>query len=250
LSGFAPGLRRALPAAAALGVDAVELDARGEVSPALSGTAVREVRKLLSDLNLRVSALRYRTRHGYDEADRLEARVEGTKAAMELAYALRAPVVINHVGRVPAGDDDPRWKLLLEVLGDLGTFSQRAGAQLAAETGLQSGQDLARLLKALPEGALAVAFDPGSLTIQGFSPTEAVETLGRAIAAVRLSDATRGSGFQPGEYVPLGQGTVDLAAVLGSLERADYRGYLTLRSLGAADPAADVHHSLDYVRRM
>lgn len=250
LSHFAPGLRKSLPAAAALGLQAVQLDARGEITPALSTTALREVRKLLEDLNLRVSALTYRTRRGYSEPERIEPRVEGTKAALELAYALRAPVVINHLGPIPAETDSSRWKLLLDVLADLGTFAQRTGAMLAAETGGQNAADLTRLLATLPEGTLAVAFDPGSLARHGFPVTEAVEALAPAIAAVRLTDASRGSGYQPGEYVPLGRGCVDLPAVLSILERADYRGYLTLGAQNSNDPAADVRQALDYLRRL
>lgn len=250
LSSFGPGLRKALLAAANLDIEAVELDARGEISPAMSGTALREVRKILGDLNLRVSALKYRTRHGYDVPERLEARVEGTKAAMELAYALRAGVVINHVGTIPADAESPRWKLLVEVLSDLGAYAQRAGAMLSAETGGQSGRDLARLLDALPQGTLAVAFDPGGLLLQGFSPLEAAESLGRVVAAVRLTDATRSSGYEMGQYMPLGQGSVDLPEILAALERHDYRGHLTLRSQGSADPVREINQSLSYLRRL
>ena len=50
LSGMRMPLKKALHTAAALGADAVEIDARGEVTPRLSRTGVRQLRKMLDDL--------------------------------------------------------------------------------------------------------------------------------------------------------------------------------------------------------
>ena len=65
--------------------------------------------------------------------------LSGTKAAMELAYHVGAPVVVNHIGRVPADTESAAWRLLVEVLDELGRHGHRAGALLAAETGSESG---------------------------------------------------------------------------------------------------------------
>ncbi|MEX2025912.1 MAG: sugar phosphate isomerase/epimerase, partial [Pirellulaceae bacterium] len=65
-------LRKALFAAQQLGAAAVEVDARKEVRPQeFTGTALRQFRKLLDDLNLRVCAVSFRTRHGYNVAEGL-----------------------------------------------------------------------------------------------------------------------------------------------------------------------------------
>src|SRR5262249_56339946 len=57
-----------------------EIDARHELRPeALSHTGVRQVRKMLDDLNLRAAALTFRTRRGYYVLDDLEARLEATR---------------------------------------------------------------------------------------------------------------------------------------------------------------------------
>src|SRR5205085_4663775 len=100
-------LRQALITAARLGAHGVEIDARSELRPGeLSGTGLREFHKLLSDLNLRVSAVAFPTRRGYDSPDDLEPRVLATHEAMRFAASLRTDVVINRVGRVPDKDDD------------------------------------------------------------------------------------------------------------------------------------------------
>ena len=87
-------LRQALRTAARLGADGVEIDARTELRPGeLSRTGLREFHKLLDDLNLRVSAVAFPTRRGYDVPDDLERRVLATQAAMRFAATLRTDVV-------------------------------------------------------------------------------------------------------------------------------------------------------------
>ena len=113
-------LRRGLQAAAKLGVAAVELEARGEIRPQeLTDTGLRQIRKMLEDANLRVAAVGYHTRRGYNVEEELDRRVAGTKAAMKFAYDVGAAVVVNQIGRVPAESSGREWQLLVEVLHDL-----------------------------------------------------------------------------------------------------------------------------------
>ena len=126
-----------------LGAEAVEVDARGELNPHnLSGTGRRQIRKLLNDLQLKVSAVSFRTRRGYNVKEELDRRVEATREALQFAFDLGAPVVVNQVGKVPDKPEGDAWNLLTEVLSDLGRFGQRVGAVLAAETGSEDGVDL------------------------------------------------------------------------------------------------------------
>ena len=182
--------RKALAVAARLGATGVEIDARGELRPhELGQTGLREVRRLLEEHNLRVSAVGLRTRRGYDVAAEIDKRVAATKNALQFAADLRAPVVVNQVGRVPAESSGGEWRQLVESLTDLGRFGQHVGATLAAQTGTESGADLARLLDALPPHAIGVDLDPGNLIINAFSPLEAVEALGSRILHVHAATA-------------------------------------------------------------
>src|SRR5437868_12172257 len=82
-------LKKGLLTARELGAEAVEIDGRNELRPEdLSQTGVRQVRKMLDDLNLRISAVRFQTRRGYQVATDLEARIDATKRAMRTAYEL------------------------------------------------------------------------------------------------------------------------------------------------------------------
>ena len=65
---------QALAKAAVLGADAVEIDARREINPQeLTQTGIREIRKLLEDHRLRICAVGFQTRYGYQVRDELTA---------------------------------------------------------------------------------------------------------------------------------------------------------------------------------
>jgi sugar phosphate isomerase/epimerase len=245
-------LKRALPTAAQLGASAVELDARGEIRPAeWTDTAVRQLRKMLGDLNLRVCAVSFQTRRGYDVPEDLERRVDATKSAMQFARRVGAPVVVNQIGRVPEQASGASWNQLMEVLDDLGRFGQRVGATLAAETGSESGPDLARLLAALPsESLVGVSLDPGNLIINGFSALEAVSALGDRVLYVHAKDAVRDLAQGRGLEVPLGRGSADFPAILGALEEFGYQGYFTIEREKCDDPVTEVGQAVQYLKQL
>ncbi|MFO0903526.1 MAG: sugar phosphate isomerase/epimerase family protein [Pirellulales bacterium] len=244
-------LAKAAPLAKKLGADAVEIDARGELNPqALSRTGLRQVRKLLDDLQLRVAAVTFRTRRGYNVKDELDRRVEATRQAMKFAFELGASVVVNQVGRIPAQSEGESWTLLTEVLADLGRYGQRIGATLAAETGSEEGADLARLLAALPAGALGVTFSPGNLIVNGFSASEAINALAKHVLLVHATDAVRDLGRGRGSDVPLGRGSADYPHILSVLEEQQFQGYLSIERDAVPQPQLEIAQAIEYLRQM
>jgi sugar phosphate isomerase/epimerase len=244
-------LKKGLLMARDLRAEAVEIDLRRELSPGdLSQTGIRQVRKMLEDLNLRISAVTFRTRRGYDVAADLEARVDATKRAMRQAYELGTGIVINHIGRVPADSDQAGSQLLVEVLSDLGRYSQRVGAILAAETGTESGEAMAGLIARLPPGSLGVDFNPASLILHGHEPREAIGALGPHVVHFHATDATREAAVGRGLEVPLGQGNAELPELLAVLEEQQYRGYITVARHDSASPLADIQQALTFLRNL
>jgi sugar phosphate isomerase/epimerase len=244
-------LKKGLLTAREMGAEAVEIDARHELRPdELSHTGVRQVRKMLEDLNLRVSAVAYRTRRGYDIAADLERRIDATKNALRLAYDLGTNVVVNHIGRVPPESDAAACGTLVQALTDIGRFSQRAGAFLAAETATESGADLARLIARLPPGSIGVDLNPAQLIMHGHSPSEAVRALGPHIMHVHATDAARDLALGRGVEVPLGRGSAELPELLAVLEEHQYRGYITVERRDAANPLGEVRQAVEFLRNL
>jgi sugar phosphate isomerase/epimerase len=244
-------LKKALLTARELAVEAVEIDARNELKPDdLSRTGVRQIRKVLDDLNLRVSAVAFRTRRGYDVVEDLEARIDATKRTLRLAYELGTNVVVNHIGRVPAESDTLATSTMVQALADLGSYGQKVGATLAAETGTESGEDLARLIARLPPGSIGVDFNPASLIVHGHSPRAAAMALAPHVLHVHATDATRDLALGRGIEVALGQGNAEFPEILALLEEQQYRGYITVARHDSNDPVADVRQALQFLRNL
>lgn len=247
---LAKDFRRALRRARDLGLGGVEIDARGDFDPdGLTQTGLRQVRKWLGDEGLVVSAVTFRTRGGYADGDRLEGRIAATKSALELAHALGAGVVLNHVGDIPPADE-PRWQVLVDVLTDIATWSERVGARLCLEAGRASPADLVRLFDALPAGAFGCDLVTGALIVHGHDPVEAVASLSTHIAAVHATDAVRGPFAGRGRAVVLGTGEVDLPAVLGALEERGYRGWIGLEPVDPADAEMELAAAIRFLREL
>jgi sugar phosphate isomerase/epimerase len=251
LAGLRLPLKRALPKVAELGGNALEVDGRSEIRPQdLSQTARRQIKKMLDDYGLGICAVGFRTRRGYNVRGDLERRIDATKRAMTMAYELGARVVVNQVGQIPAKAEGADWELLVETLSDLGHHGQRCGAVLAAQTGAESGEDLARLIGALPEGAIGVAFDPAALIVNGFSPHDSLAALGRSVVYVLATDAVPDLAKGRGVETLLGEGIADYAALLGMLEQNDYRGSLTVDGADRQNPELEIRHAIQFLRKL
>jgi sugar phosphate isomerase/epimerase len=245
-------LHRALPCVAAMGAAAVEIDARGEIKPRdLSRTGLRQIRKRLEDHGLKVAAVGFRTRRGYDVTENLQPRIDATKDALRFAYDLGCSVVVNQIGEIPSRESEPaRWNTLAESLLEIGRFSQRTGAWLAIETGTESGPQMAEFLQALPEATVMVNLDPGNLIIHGFSPDEAIRALGPRIVHVHAKDGVRDLAQGRGLEVPLGRGSADFPALLGALEEHQYRGYLTIERQACQHPQEEIALAVQYLKNI
>ena len=264
------GLQRGLQVAARLGVSAVEICARTIIRPSeLSDTGLRQLRKMLDDLNLRVASVRFQTRRGYDNPQDLEQRIEATKQAMLLAYRVGAPVVVNQIGRIPEipqqqasaqkgssnsadaiSPEQERWNALQSVLDDLGRYGAKVGAFLAAETGAEPGERLAQLLDLSDEAYIAAALNPGQLIINRHQVPAAVKALRDRIQVVAAVDGVLDLAAGRGVSVPVGEGVADFPLLIGMLEDVQYRGYFVV---GRPDAPADqslqeMHQSVEYLK--
>ena len=243
--------KTAIVTAAKLGADAVEINGRTEIKPGeLSRTGVRHIRKLLSDQQLSVSAIHFQTNYGYGDLQLLDRRIEGTKAALGMAYELGCSVVVNRIGKIAVDPAAPSRITMVQALSDIGNFSQKAGAWLAARTGADDGETFKELIDALPMNSLGVDFDPAELVINGHSPTEAMQALAKYVMSCRARDAVTDVSLGRGVEVPLGKGAVDWPALLGALEQKSYGGYFTVHQENSADPMVACEESFGFLQEM
>ena len=251
LGSLRQSFKQSLITAAKLGANGVELDARHTLRPREMGqTAIRQLRKQLEDLGLGVAAVSFHTRRGYDVVEDLDARISATKEAMSFAYALGCAVVVNHVGRIPEDESAPSWDVLRQALTDLGRHAQHCGAFLCARTGAESGETLARLLAALPEGTLRVDLDPGATIINGFSVADTLAAVGPHVAHVHARDAVRDLAQGRGLEVQLGRGVADFPSIMATLEEHRYAGYTTIQRQSSEASESSLADAVKYLRAL
>ena len=242
-------IRQALETAARLGASAVELNAKNGINPSsLSDTGLRSFRKMLDDLNLRVAALRFPTRRGYDHVPDLDRRVDATKQMMLLAYRLGAPVVVNSLGTIPESTADVRYESIKAVVDDLGRYGAKVGSFFAAETGTESGEQLMTMLESSEDGYVGVALNPGQLIINQFELRSSVEAVSSRVQLVAAIDGVLDLSAGRGISVPLGQGIAEFPELLGILEEHQYRGPFVV---GRPESGFDeLNQSIEYLRHL
>jgi inosose dehydratase len=165
--------------------------------------------------------------------------------------------------------DEAGWSRLL---GNLDRISARAGEQgvravLHPHVGtmVEKPQEVQRVLEG---SAIALCLDTGHLLIGGTDPAELTRQAPERIAHVHFKDVdaakarkvqdgrlTYTEGVREGMYRPLGQGDVDVAAIVQHLTRQGYDGWYVLeqdtilteepRDEG---PVRDVHASAEHLR--
>jgi sugar phosphate isomerase/epimerase len=248
---FAQPFRKALHTAARLGCEGVQFDARGELRPAeLSETGLRQLRKMLDDLNLRVGSVAFPTRRGYANPQDLEARLEATRSAMQLASQLNARVLICNLGNLPADDDTAGRSTLVEALANLSAHGNRLGVKLTAQAASSPADKLVEFIDSLPEGTLSVDLHPGQLIAQGESPTEYLEAVGPHVAHVHAVDGYRDLAGGRGMEVELGRGSVDFPELFGLLEEFEYRDWITLERTNSQQTMLDIENGVRFLRSL
>lgn len=203
----------------------------------------------MSDLNLRVAAIRFPTRHGYDVLQDLDRRIDATKEAMRFAYSIGANVVFNAVGFVPETEDHPCYQQLQASLADLARYGQHVGALFACETGSEPVERLDQLLASLPEQSIGIAFNPGNLIVndcyQETSIRHGADRTLSVIARDGVRDLARGRGLE----VPLGQGSAEFPQILGVLEDKHYRGWFVIER-NSSNAINEIGHAISYLRSL
>lgn len=247
---FAQSLKKALHTAASLECDGVQIDARNELLPTeLSETGVRQFRKMLDDLNLRVGSIAFPTRRGYANPVDLQPRIEATRAAMQLASKLGARVLIGNLGEVPAADNASAVAALTDAIRTLATLGDRLGIRLVMQSP-SPADELLTFIQSLPEGSLSLDLHPSRLIARGESPAEFVAHTGRHIAHVHATDGVYDLSTRSAVEVELGRGTADFPELLGLLEEHGYRDWLTIERTNSRNPIEEMGNAVSFLRSL
>jgi inosose dehydratase len=211
--------------------------------------------------------------HVNREADLAEAR-----AAMATLAAAGSAVVVLAARSADGGYDrkvrltEDDWPVLLATLERLRGVARDHGLTPTLHPHVGTAiEDRASVLRLLASSDIPLCLDTGHLLIGGMDPLELVGLAAARIAHVHLKDvrssvAARVSGgdssyieaVRAGLYAPLGNGDLDVAGIVGALERSGYRGWYVLEQDAAlygppargTGPVQDVRRSIEYLAKV
>lgn len=149
------------------------------------------------------------------------ANREAARELATIAAELGIGLVSFHAGFLPESPRDPRWGVMLDRLRELAELFGERDVRIALESGQEAAPVLLRMLDALAAQQVGVNFDPGNLVLYGSGdPVAALHLLAPHIVQVHIKDALPAldAGFW-GSEVPVGDGAMDWAAILGGLRQ-------------------------------
>lgn len=206
----------------------------------------------------------------HDPIPEIERALEGFVAAGASTLVLAAATGTDGYDERPALDV-AGWQILLNNLDRLDRLAGQSGitATLHPHVGtmVETTDDVERVLAG---SGIGLCLDTGHLLIGGADPVALAAGHARRIRHTHLKDVdvswarrvqsgavTYTEAVRQGMYRPLGQGDVDIAAIVGSLEGAGYDGWYVLEQdtilsgppgAGELGPVADVRASIEHLR--
>ncbi|MGN9844517.1 TIM barrel protein [Nonomuraea sp. H19] len=206
---------------------------------------------------------------GHDPLPEVERAMQGLVAAGASTVVLAAATGQEGYDERPALDESG-WATLLGNLDRITAAASSRGlvATLHPHVGtmVESGEETARVLGGSRVG---LCLDTGHLLIGGGDPVAVAREHPGRISHVHLKDVridwarrvqageeTYTGAVAGGMYVPLGEGDVDIAAIVSALESHGYAGWYVLEQdtilAGAPggdgpDPVADVRASVEHL---
>lgn len=165
--------------------------------------------------------------------------------------------------------DDGQWATLLGNLDRIRALAAAQGIEATLHphvgTMVETAEEVARVLAG---SGIGLTLDTGHLLVGGSDPVELARTATDRIrhahlkdvdlavlARVRSGELTYTEGVRAGLYAPLGDGDVDIAEIVRTLEAAGYSGWYVMEQDTVLDaepgegagPVADVRQSLDFL---
>jgi inosose dehydratase len=203
----------------------------------------------------------------HDPLDRVSSYVDDCRATGAGAVVLAADSGDAGYDRRPVLDE-LGWKTLLHNLDRIDDYtrSRRVLASLHPHVGtlIERGDEVERVLSG---SRIGLCVDTGHLLAGGTDPVALTRAHVERVVHVHLKDVdgplaaevasgrtSFGDAVRDGLFRPLGQGTVDIAAMVSVLEASGYEGWYVLEQDVMLDeepvdegPMANVRASLDYL---
>jgi len=239
----------------ALGLKGVELVAHApcwHADPRASDEEIGRLKELVASKGLEIVAVSPATDYLKFTPDEQREQIEHTKANVDLAVRLGAPVVrIFAGGAVPEGRSwEECVRAVVEQLKECARYAEDRGIKLGIESHGKFGTDLnalAAIIERVNSPALGLTLDTANFLVNGVDPVEAARRLSGRIFHTHLKDAkVLPDGSHKG--TALGEGDVPIREVIEELKRQGYDGWLCIEYEGEEDPDVGLKKSVEFLR--
>ncbi len=180
------------------------------------------------------------------------------------------------MGQPGSGSGAPRfseagWSRFVEVIDQLAADTRALGHRLVfhphAGTYVETAAEVTTLVDRTDPEGVGVCLDVGHCTVGGGDPVTAILSLGERIRHVHLKDvdgtvlgamrtgriADFGAAIRARVFTELGNGVLDVEAIVSALESIDYRGWLMIEQdsswLAPGEAAAVGRRVLEFALR-
>lgn len=115
----------------------------------------------------------------------------------------------------------------IRALGELTAYSKKNGVKICLENISETAASLETVLNAVPDLGLTLDIGHAQLFAETNSSFEIIEKLGHAVSHVHLHDNRGGQTPADDLHLPIGEGIVDFAGILGALINSGYNKTMT-----------------------
>jgi len=159
-----------------------------------------------------------------------DTRISELKSGSDFAKLLDVENVATHMGFLPENPNTEEYRLTVCAIRDVAEHCKRNGQYLLFETGQETPVTLLRTIEDIATGNLGINLDPANLIMYGkANPVDALDVFGKYVKDVHAKDGMYPTdGRKLGKEVPLGEGKVNIKALVKRLKEVGYDGPLTI----------------------
>ena len=203
----------------------------------VNGQDLKKLKRTLADHELQVRCFTpEQCQYPIDiAASDLAARkrsMEVFQKSIQYAAELEAQYVVVLAGHGTLDESEENiWKRSVESVHTLGKLAEEYGIEIVLETSpreyttTHSSKDVLRMIEEAGSSAVKGMIDTATLGYSGETIEEAIGDLRGHLAHVHVADGV------PNGHLVLGEGNLDIRAMLKSLDKAGYQGALSLEIL-------------------
>ena len=244
--------KQAIRTAKQLGAEGIVLECgSGDFAPEkLTKTARGDVKDYIHRSGLEISALsaNFGEAEFADPAD-VDRLIFRTIDIINLCLDLGAPIVTTRTGEIDEDTESSAYQTIHEAVRMLGNYAFERGILLAACSGQSEPEKLKEFIRETGSPGVKVEFDPASFVVKGSDPFECLTVLEDLIVLACAGDASY-PGEEPGKYVSLGEGDVNLREYLTLLRGTGFGGFVVIEKAFGENRVMNVENGVEVLNKL